>query len=42
MGRFKPPSPGWSSIGSGLFAEKLWTPIFAQGILAGHITSVRN
>ncbi len=40
MERFDPHSPEWGYMGRKLFAEKLWTLIPAQGIIAAHIESL--
>ena len=42
MERFDPHSPEWGYMGRKLFAEKLWTLIPAQGLIAAHIKSLQE
>jgi arylsulfatase len=42
MERFDPLSPEWGYMGRKLFAEKLWTLIPAQGLIAAHIKSLQE
>jgi arylsulfatase A-like enzyme len=42
MELFDPHSPEWGYMGRKLFAEKLWTLIPAQGIIAEHIKSLQE
>jgi arylsulfatase len=42
MELFDPHSPEWGYMGRKLFAEKLWTLIPAQGLIAAHIKSLQE
>jgi len=42
MALFDPHSPEWGYMGRKLFAEKLWTLIPAQGIIAEHVKSLQE
>ena len=42
MELFDPHSPEWGYMGRKLFAEKLWTLIPAQGLIAAHIKSLQD
>jgi arylsulfatase len=42
MERFDPHSPEWGYMGRKLFAEKLWTLVPAQGLIAEHVKSLQE
>jgi len=42
MELFDPHSPEWGYMGRKLVAEKLWTFIPAQGIIAEHVESLKK
>jgi len=42
MELFDPHSPEWGYMGRKLFAEKLWTLIPAQGVIAEHVASLKK